>query len=65
MTQVTLGFQDAVLGKIAGEAIQAAVIDLPDLGSRVVQEITVVGDHHNRRSEVGQVALQPGDPLEV
>ena len=41
------------------------MVDLPDLRRHLIQEIPVVGDHHHRRSKVGQVALQPSNSLEV
>ena len=65
LAQVALGFQDPILGEIAGEGVKAAVVQFPDLGGRLVQEIAVMGDNHYRRSEVGQVALQPDDSIDV
>ena len=58
-----LGLQ--VLLIIARIAVYIGPVDLPDGGRHFVQEVSVVGDHHQRAAIALQLVLQPLDHLVV
>ena len=50
---------------VSGVELNLAIVDVRDLGTDLIQEIAVVGDHNDGVREIDQELLQPGDGVQI
>ena len=50
---------------VSGVELNFAIVDVRDLGTDLIQEIAVVGDHDDGVREIDQELLQPGDGVQI
>ena len=60
-----LGAEPPVLRVVAGVGLDLSLVQLPDLGDDLVEEVAVVADDDHRHRLPRQVVLEPGGRLDV
>ena len=65
LAALLLFLEGAVLGEVAGERAELAVVDFEDAGCHLVQEVAVVGDDHEAAGEVAEKVFKPVETAKV